>query len=142
MANPRRKKEDEERSKKEPKGRKTAPAPVTNEEQEEMDQSDSVLLLKTDNILQAQFLVGALEEEEIPYVAKRLGLSDRTGGAITHVAYDAPGPAEVYVSPDDYDRAKELLDSLEGEGFESFDDEDEDEEDDEEEEFYDDDDER
>lgn len=97
-----------------------------NEAAGDIDESDSILLLKTDNILQAQFLVGALEEEEIPFVAKRLGLPDRAGGAITHTAFDAPGPAEIYVSADDYDRAKELLDSLEGQAIGDFDEDDDD----------------
>ena len=79
---------------------------------------DAVLLLRTENYMTAQFLAGALEEAEIPFVAKRLGLADRLGdsttGAITHVVYSPPGAAEIYVNPADYARAKEVLDSLEG----------------------------
>lgn len=132
MAKSRGNREDEERSARAPRGRKSSSQPSTNQEQQEMDDADSVLLLKTDNYLQAQFLIGALEEEEIPFVAKRLSSSDPKRGAITHVAYDAPGSAEIYVSAEDYDRAKDLLESLEGEGIANFDeDEDEDEESDE-----------
>lgn len=141
MAKSRGKRDDEERSTKASKSRKSSSEPVTNEEQQEMDDSDSILLLKTDNYLQAQFLIGALEEEEIPFVAKRLSSTDPSRGAITHVAYDAPGSAEIYVSAEDYDRAKDLLESLEGEGIANFDD-DEDEEEETDESFFEDDDER
>ncbi|GEM_PF-6605759 len=141
MAKSRGKKDDEERSSKAPRGRKSSSEPITNEAQQEMDDSDSILLLKTDNYLQAQFLIGALEEEEIPFVAKRLSSTDPTRGAITHVAYDAPGSAEIYVSSEDYDRAKDLLESLEGDGIANFDDDD-DEEEESEENFFEDDDER
>lgn len=141
MAKSRGKKADEERSSKAPRGRKSSSEPITNEAQQEMDDSDSILLLKTDNYLQAQFLIGALEEEEIPFVAKRLSSTDPTRGAITHVAYDAPGSAEIYVSSEDYDRAKDLLESLEGDGIANFDDDD-DEEEESEENFFEDDDER
>lgn len=142
MAKSRDKRDDEERSAKASKSRRSSSAPVTNEEQHEMDESDSILLLKTDNYLQAQFLIGALEEEEIPFVAKRLSSTDPLRGAITHVAYDAPGSAEIYVSSEDYDRAKDLLESLEGEGIASFDDDDDDVEEDVAEDYFDDDDER
>ncbi|MCC6962849.1 MAG: DUF2007 domain-containing protein [candidate division Zixibacteria bacterium] len=135
MPQPRRKKKDDET--KERESRKAKKPEPTSEEQAELDESDSVLLLKTDNYLQAQFLVGALEEEEIPYYTKRLSSSDPVRGAITHVAYDAPGAAEIYVSADDYDRAKELLDALEGEGLSNFDEEDEEADEDEREDFYD-----
>ncbi|MBK7093009.1 MAG: DUF2007 domain-containing protein [bacterium] len=141
MAKSRGKKDDEERSSKAPRGRKSSSEPITEEAQQEMDDSDSILLLKTDNYLQAQFLIGALEEEEIPFVAKRLSSTDPTRGAITHVAYDAPGSAEIYVSSEDYDRAKDLLESLEGDGIANFDDDD-DEEEESEENFFEDDDER
>ncbi len=107
-----------------------------------MDDADSVLLLKTDNYLQAQFLIGALEEEEIPFVAKRLSSTDPSRGAITHAAYDAPGSAEIYVSSEDYDRAKDLLESLEGDGIASFDDDDDEDDESEEDYFDEDDDER
>lgn len=141
MAKSRGKKDDEERSTKASKGRKSSSEPVTDESQQEMDDSDSILLLKTDNYLQAQFLIGALEEEEIPFVAKRLSSTDPSRGAITHVAYDAPGSAEIYVSSEDYERAKDLLESLEGDGIANFDDDDEDEEETDES-FFEDDDER
>lgn len=133
MPQPRRKKKDEE-----VKPRVQRKDELTAEEQAEIDDGESVLLLKTDNYLQAQFLVGALEEEEIPFVAKRLSSTDPVRGAITHTAYDAPGTAEIYVSAEDYDRAKELLDALEGEGLSSFDEDDDDIDDDEREEYYDD----
>ena len=141
MAKSRGKKDDEERSSKASKSRKSSSEPITEEAQQEMDDSDSILLLKTDNYLQAQFLIGALEEEEIPFVAKRLSSTDPTRGAITHVAYDAPGSAEIYVSSEDYDRAKDLLESLESNSITNFDDDD-DEEEESEENFFDDDDER
>lgn len=141
MAKSRGKKDDEERSTKASKSRKSSSEPTTNAEQQEMDDSDSILLLKTDNYLQAQFLIGALEEEEIPYVTKRLSSTDPSRGAITHVAYDAPGSAEIYVSSEDYDRAKDLLESLEGDGIASFDDDDENDEESDEN-FFEDDDER
>ncbi len=133
MPQPRRKKKDEE-----VKPRVQRKDELTAEEQAEIDDGESVLLLKTDNYLQAQFLVGALEEEEIPFVAKRLSSTDPVRGAITHTAYDAPGTAEIYVSAEDYDRAKELLDALEGEGLSSFDEDDDDIDEDEREEYYDD----
>jgi len=116
-------------------------------EEHDLDESENVLLLKTGNYMLAQFLIGALDEEEIPYLAKGLGSDDRIGtGAITHRGFSPPGLAEIFVNPDDYDRAKELLDSLEGEDLEDFDDDlDEDEEDDlddddEDEDYFDDDD--
>ncbi len=133
MPQPRRKKKDEEVK---PRGQRKEE--ITSEEQSEIDDGDSVLLLKTDNYLQAQFLVGALEEEEIPFIAKRLSSTDPVRGAITHTSYDAPGTAEIYVSAEDYDRAKELLDALEGEGLSSFDEDDDDIDEDEREEYYDD----
>jgi hypothetical protein len=133
MPQPRRKKKDEEVK---PRGQRKDE--FTAEEQAEIDDGESVLLLKTDNYLQAQFLVGALEEEEIPFIAKRLSSPDPLRGAITHTAYDAPGSAEIYVSAEDYDRAKELLDALEGEGLSSFDEDDDDVDEDEREEYYDD----
>ncbi len=132
MPQPRRKKKDEVVK---PRGQRKDE--ISAEEQAEIDDGESVLLLKTDNYLQAQFLVGALEEEEIPFVAKRLSSTDPVRGAITHTAYDAPGSAEIYVSAEDYDRAKELLDALEGEGLSSFDEDDDDVDDDEREEYYD-----
>ncbi len=135
MAKSKGKRTDEERLSKAPRTKKGNSEPRTSQEQQEMDDSDSILLLKTDNYLQAQFLIGALEEEEIPFVAKRLSSSDPMRGAITHVAYDAPGAAEIYVSAEDYDRAKDLLESLEGDGIANFD-EDEDEEEDEAEDFF------
>ncbi len=112
-------------------------------EDHEIDESENVLLLKTGNYMLAQFLIGALDEEEIPYLAKGLGGDDRVGGgAITHRGFSPPGLAEIFVSQEDYDRAKELLDSLEGEDFEDFDeDEEEDEElEDDEDDYYDEDD--
>lgn len=96
-------------------------------EEHELDDVENVLLLKTGNYMLAQFLTGALDEEEIPYLAKGLGGNDRVGaGAITHRGFNPPGLAEIFVSSDDYDRAKELLDSLEGEDLEDFDEETED----------------
>lgn len=141
MAKSRGKRDDEERSTKASKGRKSSSEPITNEEQQEMDDSDSILLLKTDNYLQAQFLIGALEEEEIFFVTKPPSLTDPARGALSRRANDAPGSAEIYVSAEDYDRAKDLLESLEGEGIADFD-EDEDEEEELDEDFFDDDDER
>ncbi len=141
MAKSRGKQDDEERSTKASKGRKSSSEPITNEEQQEMDDSDSILLLKTDNYLQAQFLIGALEEEEIFFVTKPPSLTDPARGALSRRANDAPGSAEIYVSAEDYDRAKDLLESLEGEGIADFD-EDEDEEEELDEDFFDDDDER
>jgi hypothetical protein len=142
MAKSRGKRDDEERSTKAAKGRKSGSDPISSQEQQEMDDSDSVLLLKTDNYLQAQFLIGALEEEEIPFVAKRLSSTDPSRGAITHVAYDAPGAAEIYVSADDFDRAKDLLESLEGDGIADFDDDESEEDESADDLFEDDDDER
>ena len=113
-------------------------------EEHELDDAENVLLLKTGNYMLAQFLVGALEEEEIPYLAKGLGGNDRvSGGAITGGAFSPPGLAEVFVNQEDYERAKELLDSLEGEDFEDFDEEEEDDEndaEDEDDDYYDEDD--
>ena len=86
------------------------------------DDVDAVLLLETENTLRAEFLVGALEQEGIPYVARGLGLTDSLGGAVggdvSHGAFSSPRPASVRVNPRDYDRAKALLDSLEGEELE------------------------
>jgi hypothetical protein len=80
------------------------------------DDVRSVLVLKTDDYVKAQLLAGALEELGIPFWAKRLG-GDRLGasltGAITHVVYDVPKPAEIYVLPKHQDRAMELLRNLE-----------------------------
>jgi hypothetical protein len=107
---------------------------VSVTEEHELDDVDNVLVLKTGNYMLAQFLIGALDEEEIPYLAKGLGGEDRIGaGAITHRGFNPPGLAEIYVSPEDFDRAKELLDSLEGEDFEDFDEDDEDDDESEEE---------
>jgi hypothetical protein len=93
------------------KGSYQPPVPVD-------DDTDSVLLLETDNPLQAEFLVGVLEEEDIPYVAKGLGITDIFGGSasaeIKQGAFSSPGPKRIWVNPADYDRAKELLDSLAG----------------------------
>lgn len=141
MAKSRGKRDDEERSTKASKGRKSSSEPITNEDQQEMDDSDSILLLKTDNYLQAQFLIGALEEEEIFFVTKPPSLTDPARGALSRRANDAPGSAEIYVSAEDYDRAKDLLESLEGEGIANFDDDDEEEEETDES-FFEDDDER
>lgn len=80
------------------------------------DNSDSVLLLKTDNYMQAQLLAGALEEADIPYWAKRLGMGRLGGsitGAITHVIPDLPKPAEIYVNPSDLTAARKILSDLE-----------------------------
>lgn len=114
-------------------------------EEHELDDSENVMLLKTGNYMLAQFLTGALDEEEIPYLAKGLGGDDRVGGgAITHRGFSPPGLAEIFVNHDDYDRAKELLESLEGEDLDDFDDDmdddDEDDIDDDDDEYYDDDD--
>ncbi len=141
MAKSRANRDDEERSTKASKGRKSSSEPITNQTQQEIDDPDSILLLKTDNYLQAQFLIGALEEEEIFFVTKPPSLTDPARGAITRRANDAPGSAEIYVNAEDYDRAKDLLESLEGEGIVNFDDDD-DEEEDAEENFFEDDDER
>jgi hypothetical protein len=78
---------------------------------------ESVLLFRTDNYIEAQFLAGYLEEEDIPYVTKRLGYADsqggKGGGEMTPGALTGVGPAEIYVNPLDYERAKAVLDSLE-----------------------------
>lgn len=82
------------------------------------DDVKSVLLLKTDNYLKAELVAGELDEAGISYWAKRLGTGSRLGGmatgAISHDILDAPKPAEIYVLPDDLDKAKEIVESFEG----------------------------
>lgn len=82
------------------------------------DNVDAVLLLETDNVLQAEFLAGALEEQGIPYVARGLGVTDGLGGSagmdVKQGAFSSPGPKRIWVNPTDYDHAKELLESLDG----------------------------
>ena len=75
----------------------------------------SVLLYKTDDYMLAQLIVGALEQQDIPCWAKRLGMG-RLGsfmtGAITHSVCDVPKAAEIYVHPDDLELAQEILQGL------------------------------
>jgi len=85
-----------------------------NEEIISRDEIESVLLLKTDNYLQVQFVVGALENAGIPCLTKRLGLGGRLGSSslssgITHTLYDGPKPAEIHVSAADLGKAQEIL---------------------------------
>lgn len=99
----------------------------------ELDESESVLLLRTANYMRAQFLIGALEEEEIPFLVKGLGGGDLiNGAAITSRSLTAAPQTEIYVGPDDYERAKGILESLEGAGFQDLDEDDEEAEEDEE----------
>jgi len=110
-------------------------------EEHDLDDVESVLLLKTGNYMLAQFLIGALDEEEIPYLAKGLGGGDTVdAGSITHRGYAPPGLAEIYVNQEDFDRGKELLDSLEGDEFEDYDEDDDDSDVDDDDDYYDDDD--
>ena len=82
------------------------------------DEIDSVTLLETYDPMGAQLLAGALEEADIPYQAKGLGLTDSIGGAIgayvPQGSFSSPGPIVVRVNPEDYDRAKEIMESLQG----------------------------
>lgn len=91
------------------------------------DDVAAVLLYKTDDYMLAQLIVSALEEQDIPCWAKRLGmgrLGSSATGAITHSVYDVPKTAEIYVHPDDLESAKEILEGLtEGEIEDSEDEE-------------------
>ena len=72
------------------------------------DDSETVLLLRTVDYLKAKFVTAILEEAGVPYRGMRLDFSSGMA-AITHVAYDAPRPAEIYVHPEDLHRAEKLL---------------------------------
>ena len=90
------------------------PSPIANPD----DDVDAVLLLKADNRLQAEFLMSALTEEGIPFVAKGMGIIDGLGGAggdsALHGAFSSQRAVEIYVNAGDFERAKEILDSLGG----------------------------
>ncbi len=81
---------------------------------EHNDDQDSVLLYKTDNYLQAQLVVSALEEANIPCLAKRLGskLGSMQQGGFSHSLMDGAKPAEIWVNPIDFDNANDILNSI------------------------------
>ena len=85
-----------------------------NKSVEHNEDQDSVLLHKTDNYLQAQLIVSALEEANIPCLAKRLGskLGSMQQGGFSHSLMDGAKPAEIWVNPDDLDKAKDILESI------------------------------
>jgi hypothetical protein len=82
------------------------------------DQIDSVSLLKAESVMQAKFLVAALEDAGIPYVARGLGITDSLGGSaggdVAFGAYSSPRGPEVYVNPSDLAAAQKVLDSISG----------------------------
>lgn len=85
-----------------------------NESVEHNDDQDSVLLHKTNNYLQAQLIVSALEEANIPSLAKRLGpkLGSMQQGGFSHSLMDGAKPAEIWINPADLDKAKDILESI------------------------------
>ena len=82
------------------------------------DEIDAVLLLKADNVMQAKFLASALDDADIPYIARGLGITDSIGGSaggdVAFGAYSSPGDPEIYVNPSDLAAAQKVLDSVSG----------------------------
>jgi hypothetical protein len=82
------------------------------------DDVDAVLLLRAENKLHADLLVSALEDQDIPCLVKGLGITDGLGGAgsgaVPYGVFSSPRAIEIYVSDHDFDRAKEVMDSLQG----------------------------
>ena len=82
------------------------------------DEIDAVLLLKADNVMQAKFLAAALDDADIPYVARGIGITDSLGGSaggdVPFGAYSSPRGPEVYVNPSDLAAAQKVLDSVSG----------------------------
>ena len=82
------------------------------------DDVDSVILLETTDALKAQFLAEALDQEGIPYYGQGLGFTDSIGGGLgadmPHGGFSSTGPMKIFVNPNDYDKAKAVMDSLQG----------------------------
>jgi hypothetical protein len=82
------------------------------------DKVDAVLLLKAENVMQAKFLASALDDADIPYVARGLGITDSIGGSaggdVAFGAYSSPGDPEIYVNPSDLEAAQKILESVRG----------------------------
>jgi hypothetical protein len=90
------------------------------------DEIDAVLLLKAENVMQAKFLAAALDDADIPYVARGIGITDSIGGSaggdVAFGAYSSHSDPEIYVNPSDLAAAQKVLDSVSG--SESSDDQD------------------
>ncbi len=91
--------------------------PLTESSVDE-DEADAILLLRAENKLHADLLVSALEDQDIPCLVKGLGITDGLGGAgsgdVPYGVFSSPRAIEIYVSDHDFDRAKEVMDSLQG----------------------------
>ena len=83
------------------------------------DEVDAVVLMKTYDDLHARLVASALDEAGIPYRARGLGMVDSLGGAmggyVPQGPISSPGPIIVFVNPSDLDRAKEIVESMQGE---------------------------
>jgi hypothetical protein len=59
-----------------------------------------------------------LLDQDIPCLVKGLGITDGLGGAgsgaVPYGVFSSPRAIEIYVSDHDFDRAKEVMDSLQG----------------------------
>ena len=82
------------------------------------DDVESIVLLETTDALKAQFLAEALDEAGIPYYGQGLGFTDSIGGGLgvdmPHGGFSSTGPMKIFVNPNDYDKAKTVMDSLQG----------------------------
>ena len=67
----------------------------------------SCLLLSTSDNIQTNLLQSMLAESEIPFLVKNQGM----GTYLKVFSGQSFYPTDIYVNPEDYDRAKELLDS-------------------------------
>jgi hypothetical protein len=94
------------------------PGPSPEKTENPDNEVDAVLLLKADSVMQAKFLAAALDDADIPYVARGLGITDSIGGSaggdVAFGAYSSPGDPEIYVNPSDLEAAKKVLDSVSG----------------------------
>jgi hypothetical protein len=94
------------------------PGPPPEKTDNPDDEIDAVLLLKADSVMQAKFLAAALDDADIPYVARGIGITDSLGGSaggdVAFGAYSSPRGPEVYVNPSDLTAAQEVLDSILG----------------------------
>ena len=94
------------------------PGPPPEKTDNPDDEVDAVLLLKAESVMQAKFLAAALDDADIPYIARGLGITDALGGSVVggvaFGAYSSPGGPEIYVNPSDLAAAQEVLDSISG----------------------------
>ncbi len=95
------------------------PAPTKKPSVRTSDDIDALLLFESQDLLKLRFLLDLLDQEGIPYATRKLthyggaASSDLTAMAQS-TASTVGGIAQVYVAPPDLERAKELLEALEG----------------------------